>query len=1686
MEAGSVVRAVFEFLPSVSEELPLFPGDVIEVLGVVDEFWLLGNKDGVTGQFPSTFVEEVTIPGTKPGDRLYVCINDFSSAQPGALPLKRGDVVVGETGGSVNLGNSWQRGSNAWGLRGLFPVSCVKELNLSGRSRQLSERSAQAQALELPPYALGQARALMSLHAQLNEELDFREGDLIIITGLPEPGWFQGELEGQRGIFPEGFVELLGPLRPPQVPDDGQYLNEDNQELIYKDAYDAGDGTEEEVMEEGEVFLEQEEEQQQEAIIEEEHEEEEEEDGLYGVALYEFRAMESGELDFNVGDHIRIVSTLEDGWLEGELRGQRGIFPHRFVKIEGNEQKTAEEKHAEEEKDDDENSNHTSPNGSEHVPESRVYEDHTVWDLDYFEKTQEQSLMHEHSRATAQARTVEQNEMNRRPESQPHRPALPPNRPSERPRSTPPARPRQPPRPSLPPHRSGLQVTPKSNGNQPNYTNKNRRPLQPKRTQSLNNNCAPGWSKDKTHLQRPPAEISPTNNRSPSLSHTLNTIIEGDKQQRLTRHASMSDADMTHSAVSHYQNKTRGPNGTLPTSITLEALTTSASDLEAKLSQQLFEFEKSLTSSYSDTNVSSAAFRDASPSADLNQQSHVSRHFSILGYSSENDIIRGSAHSPVSNPSHSNNSSLERRRTLRPPPPRPRVQRPPPPAVYRPTRPAPRPPARSPRQNASSPVGTERTNSPSFCNLEKTTTNDAVEIHTELGDPTATHEHETLQDADPDLNRETEAETEREEEERYQVLLRLQEVEQAMEEYARTAEELRAMLEEEEEEEETARMQTLENLEFCNYTLETLALEQQHLQEMTLLSSQPKPADSGPVSDEAPAAGTDPEQRMLEKRSKVIEELLQTEEDYVNDLQMCIDEIIVPLQERKVEVDFEGLFGNISSVIELSQRLLDRLQESQSVGVVFLDFKAELEEVYKLYCQNHDDAISLLESYEKKESIQAHVLECLERLRAIYRKQGKTNYINLGSFLIKPVQRVMRYPLLLSELQGATPERHPDRHQLTQAVQAIKQINVNINEYKRRKDLVVKYRKGDEESFIDKIAKLSVHSIIKKSNRVSSHIKHLTGISLQIKSEEFNDAEKKFRLQERLIKSFIRDVSMYLQHIRESASVNVLAAISFVDIYTERSVLDPEGFQRAHRCISDKQFTQFKERAEALVIKPLSQLLVMFAGPHKLIQKRFDKLLDYDNCKERADRLKDRRVRDELQVARNNYEALNAQLLDELRKFNAVAEELFKDCVGAFAQAQKDFMKLTLGELEPLLQFSNKGGAKGNLFMQFQEEYHQVLKLLQSFSFCPETLPQPAGTMKRFEKKTLEKQSTKKQSQGVPNFAAQTDEHRAALLAGYAPENLYQAERNFNAAQDLDISIQEGELVGVIKQQDPMGSNNRWMIDNGVTQGFVYSSFLKPYNPRRSHSDVSIESQSSNESGYGGSSPVFSRQNSNSTLTFNQDAATVSYSAAPQSHPSPQPSLDSASSRRGQAASNPDAVAQNSSSRTHASRRDYADPSHRSGGTHRDSEPACQHPGSHRDSYESRYESRNRDTSDYSETDSSSSQMNSDGSKRHGHADRSYSSPHWRDRKSAHSRDEYAEPEPEPEPESELDGHQIYYALYSFKARCANEMSISANERLRILEFQDLNGNGEWWLGEADGGRRGYVPSNYIRKSEYT
>ncbi|XP_075699210.1 dynamin-binding protein isoform X2 [Rhinoderma darwinii] len=1534
MEAGSVVRAMFDFSPSVSEELTLFAGDVIEVLNVIDEFWLLGNKEGITGQFPVSFVEALTIPTMKHGEKMYVCISDFTSHEPGALSFQRGDLVVLEG----SLASSWLQGRNCWGARGFFPLSCVQEFFLSSRSRQLCQNV----TVELPSYAIGQAQAIMGLSAQLDEELDFREGDIIIITGVPEPGWFEGELNGRRGIFPEGFVELLNPLR---VPDNSLLSDEEREEDFVHDRSP-------------EIIHER----VNDKIIEDEDRE-----GTFAVALYRFQAMEKRELDFDVGDRIRVIRTLEDGWLEGELYGNRGIFPYRFVKIE------TKERHSHDEQPVDSDLLNPPLN---YLDMSSTHElsgtDPHYWDVHIDNPPS--------SFTTRETMQIPETYVNsNKVVRQSHYETI----------NSSSAKPQLPPRPE-----NKIYSPPASQNLMPNNTFTTLVEDRRGRT-CLSNGAQEEWSSKKSSSLMTTDDIYPAedrvNERSKNKNNRKNSLplqdvvhwVEDHRRKPKNKSKEKYDHPCSWSRTGRESpaNDNTGPD---------------LIDLDSKLTEQLSQFEESLSN------------------PQKNGNNKVSRHFSILEYNSETDIIRGSPQLSK------HQKSQEKLKVLRPPPPRPRpnsssklnsssrykllpksssssflspnqnpykneyVESTPPTLALRPSRPAPLPPSNSQR-NTPSPKPLPRQDTIPNDNFLLSDISDVMDAPDEL-----TPEEQVS--PCPFL------------------LLKIEDVERELEVYRNTREELCQMLEDEDQDEMT-RSETIENLEFCDSNIESLNLELQQLKDMTLLSTQPE------VLDESPSAAStteNSEMRMLEKRSKVIEELLQTERDYLRDLETCVEHIMLPLQATQMtNVDYEVLFGNIYSVINVTKMLLGALENCDSVGLIFLEQRVELESVYKEYCQNHEETIALLEAYEKNEKFQRSLQECIEIVKSLYQEWGRTNYINLGSFLIKPVQRIMRYPLLLMELQGATPESHPDKTPIKDAVRAVKSINVNINEYKRRKDLVVKYRKGDEESLIDKIYKLNIHSIIKKSNRVSSHLKHLTGLAPQLKDEVFEETEKNFRMQERLIKSFIRDLSVYLQHIR-------------------------------------------KERTEKLVISPLNQLLTMFAGPHKLVQKRFDKLLDYHNCTERAEKLKDKKTLDELQSARNNYEALNAQLLDELPKFHNYAKELFASCIRGYANAHCDFVKLALEELKPLLSLLGIGGREGNLIALFQEEHSKVLEQLQVFTFFPEN-PPPAK--KPFERKTIERQSARKTVPSPAKYIPQLDEHRTLLLARYPPEKLYQADRNFNAAQDLDVCVQEGDLVGVIKQQDPMGSPNRWLVDNGVTKGFVYSSFLKPYNTRHSHSDASIGSHSSNESGYGGSSPNFSRQSSNSTLTINPTIGSVSFTTASTTKSTTESSVPSSGHLNTNVPSTASFAAEMSLKKS----------------SETDSAPLPRI-----------MEKENMVTTDCAEqcdpNRRGSQTENGSISTLQNNEDKGLN---------AANRKLYRRKTPSPmgsdlEPEGcDLEGNQVYYAVYSFKARSPNELSVTVNQRLKILEFRDLNGNGEWWLAEVEG-RQGYVPSNYIRKTEYT
>lgn len=57
--------------------------------------------------------------------------------------------------------------------------------------------------------------------------------------------------------------------------------------------------------------------------------------------------------------------------------------------------------------------------------------------------------------------------------------------------------------------------------------------------------------------------------------------------------------------------------------------------------------------------------------------------------------------------------------------------------------------------------------------------------------------------------------------------------------------------------------------------------------------------------------------------------------------------------------------------------------------------------------------------------------------------------------------------------------------------------------------------------------------------------------------------------------------------------------------------------------ISDHIFPQFSNSVNVRVLQPIQNLLGLFQGPLHLIQKRNDKLLDYDACLNKAEKTKD-------------------------------------------------------------------------------------------------------------------------------------------------------------------------------------------------------------------------------------------------------------------------------------------------------------------------------------------------------------------------------------------------------------------------------------------------------------------------------
>uniref|UniRef100_A0A8C1Y404 Rho guanine nucleotide exchange factor 25 n=1 Tax=Cyprinus carpio TaxID=7962 RepID=A0A8C1Y404_CYPCA len=147
----------------------------------------------------------------------------------------------------------------------------------------------------------------------------------------------------------------------------------------------------------------------------------------------------------------------------------------------------------------------------------------------------------------------------------------------------------------------------------------------------------------------------------------------------------------------------------------------------------------------------------------------------------------------------------------------------------------------------------------------------------------------------------------------------------------------------------------------------------------------------------------------LEKSMYVLNELIETEKLYVDDLGLIVEGYMATMNAKGVPEDMKGkdkiVFGNIHQIYDWHKdyflgELEKCVAEPERLAQLFIKHERRLH-MYVVYCQNKPKSEHIVSEY-----IETYFEEL---------KQQLGHRLQLNDLLIKPVQRIMKYQLLLKK-----------------------------------------------------------------------------------------------------------------------------------------------------------------------------------------------------------------------------------------------------------------------------------------------------------------------------------------------------------------------------------------------------------------------------------------------------------------------------------------------------------------------------------------------------------------------------------------------------------------------------------------------------------------------------------------------
>jgi hypothetical protein len=327
-----------------------------------------------------------------------------------------------------------------------------------------------------------------------------------------------------------------------------------------------------------------------------------------------------------------------------------------------------------------------------------------------------------------------------------------------------------------------------------------------------------------------------------------------------------------------------------------------------------------------------------------------------------------------------------------------------------------------------------------------------------------------------------------------------------------------------------------------------------------------------PVVDEAT--------KLVQKRYRVIEELTKTEHSFCVD--MMVAHQIFEGTSREVLKDHERklLFCNCKDLENFSHSLWKSLKEAikpivnqtppaenseepydeflcctpendrqVKVGEIILAVcrNKKMESVYRPYYLNFEDASAFIKKNANNPELLGWVMACFQHCPNL------TSAWDLDSLLIKPVQRMLRYPLLLDDLISKTSPDHPDLENLKAASKEVKELAAKIEGQKyRQATLRAATQEGKTQKNKGRLGKNIVKAFI------SSKPKSLQEASRIFEDKEYNLITQKFGGHFFQIQIVIRDIENYLEAVSEQMVQLNSVMLSYVTISETGPSTNPE------------------------------------------------------------------------------------------------------------------------------------------------------------------------------------------------------------------------------------------------------------------------------------------------------------------------------------------------------------------------------------------------------------------------------------------------------------------------------------------------------------------------------------------------